>query len=193
MKIPSIHITPPEWLAKVAAESRGEFKTVEERMALAISLSRLNIKHKTGGPFGAAIFNMDTSKLVAPGVNLVVESRSSIAHAEVIAITLSQQILNNFDLSESGGGRYELVTSTEPCAMCFGAIPWSGIISLVCGASGKEAEAIGFDEGPKGTDWVGELTRRKIEVRRGVMAREATEVLNEYKRGGGAIYNGKRG
>ena len=42
----------------------------------------------------------------------------------------------------------ELVASTEPCAQCFGATPWSGVRRLVCGARGSEdARAIGFERG----------------------------------------------
>ena len=41
----------------------------------------------------------------------------------------------------------EMVASTQPCAMCLGATPWSGIRRLVCGARDEDAEEIGFDEG----------------------------------------------
>jgi tRNA(Arg) A34 adenosine deaminase TadA len=103
-------------------------------MDLVTTLSKLNIEQGTGGPFGAGIFRTDTHTLVAPGVNLVLSSQSSLAHAEVVAIMMSQQILGVHDLGANGFPAHEIVTSCEPCAMCLGAICWSGIRHLVCGA-----------------------------------------------------------
>jgi tRNA(Arg) A34 adenosine deaminase TadA len=48
-----------------------------------------------------------------------------------------------------------MVVSTEPCALCLGAIPWSGIRRLVCGARDEDARSIGFDEGEKVPYWIG--------------------------------------
>jgi hypothetical protein len=73
--------------------------------------------------------------------------------------------------------------------MCFGAIPWSGVSRLVCGARDADARAAGFDEGPKLKDWVGALAERGIEVVRDVLHAEATAVFAEYAAAGGAIYN----
>jgi tRNA(Arg) A34 adenosine deaminase TadA len=73
--------------------------------------------------------------------------------------------------------------------MCFGAIPWSGVSGLACGARGGDARAIGFDEGPKLSDWVGALTRRGISVQRDLLRHEACAVLSEYAAKGGVIYN----
>jgi tRNA(Arg) A34 adenosine deaminase TadA len=73
--------------------------------------------------------------------------------------------------------------------MCFGAVPWSGIKSLVCGASKKDAEAAGFDEGDKPGKWIRSLQRRGIVVQTGVLRSEAAAVLAAYRAGGGTIYN----
>jgi len=72
--------------------------------------------------------------------------------------------------------------------MCFGAVPWSGVSSLVCGARDEDARSIGFDEGPKLTNWVEELESRGIRVVRDVLRDEAAAVLREYGQGGGMIY-----
>ena len=37
---------------------------------------------------------------------------------------------------------YQLVVNAQPCAMCFGSLLWSGIRSVVTGASGEEVESI---------------------------------------------------
>jgi tRNA(Arg) A34 adenosine deaminase TadA len=67
-------------------------------------------------------------------VNVVVTHNCSILHAEMVAIALAQKKLGRYDISDEGKSDYELVASTELCAMCFGAIPWSGVTRLVCGA-----------------------------------------------------------
>jgi tRNA(Arg) A34 adenosine deaminase TadA len=73
--------------------------------------------------------------------------------------------------------------------MCFGAIPWSGVPRLVCGARDEDARRIGFDEGPKLSGWQEALENRGIHVVRDVLRKEAVEVLDLYVRLGGPIYN----
>jgi tRNA(Arg) A34 adenosine deaminase TadA len=160
-------------------------------MQLAVSLSRENVR-RGGGPFGAAVFELDTHKLIAPGANLVVPTNCSVAHAEMVAIMVAQQVVGSFDLGRAGLPALELVTSTEPCIQCFGGLLWSGIKQVVCGARAADAEAIGFDEGPKPADWVRECEDRKICVIQDVLRDEASAVLRSYKDGGGPIYNASR-
>jgi tRNA(Arg) A34 adenosine deaminase TadA len=162
-------------------------------MRLVIELSRLNVVHGTGGPFGAGIFDLSTNRLVAPGVNLVTTSNLSIAHAEITAIMVAQQVVGHFDLGGPGHPPYELVASTEPCVQCFGATTWSGVRRLVCGARDEDARAIGFDEGPKLPDWVGALEQRGISVVCDVGRDEAAAVLRDYAESGGVIYNARQG
>jgi tRNA(Arg) A34 adenosine deaminase TadA len=162
-------------------------------MDLVTTLSKLNIEQGTGGPFGAGVFRTDTHELVAPGVNLVLSSQSSLAHAEVVAIMMAQQTLGVHDLGANGLLPHELVTSCEPCAMCLGAICWSGVRHLVCGARGSDAEAIGFDEGPKPTNWVTELEQRGITVTLDIGRIRASSVLQRYIQNGGEVYNSRQG
>lgn len=182
----------PAWLRDLIEREGRRLDTVENRMRFAIELARENIEHRTGGPFGAAVFEAESGRLVSAGVNLVEASHCSIAHAEMIAIAMGQQTLGRYDLG-ADGRTYEMVTSAEPCAMCLGAIPWSGLQRVVCGAHGEDAGAIGFDEGAKPADWVGELRRRGIEVVRDVLREEAQAVLRQYAESGGLVYNAQRG
>jgi tRNA(Arg) A34 adenosine deaminase TadA len=76
--------------------------------------------------------------------------------------------------------------------MCLGAVPWAGILRLVCGARHEDAVRIGFDEGDKPVDWKEGLTRRGIEVVVDVKRAEAAAVLSAYAATGGIIYNGRR-
>ena len=183
----------PGWVAGFLAGQSDVLGEIDARMGLAIELAEQNVAEKTGGPFGAAILERLSGRLISVGVNVVTGQNCSVGHAEIMAIGLAQQQLGSYDLSSVGGGDYELVTSVEPCAMCVGAVCWSGVRSLVCGARGEDAERIGFDEGPKVGDWVGMLKRRGIDVRQDVRRERAQAALNGYVEGGGVIYNGRGG
>jgi len=182
----------PDWVEGFIGGAERIFTSIEERMRLVITLSRLNIEHKTGGPFGAAVFEQESGKLIAAGVNIVIPASCSIAHAEIIAISISQQVLGNYDLSSKETPSYELVTSTAPCAMCLGAIPWSGVRRVICGARDEDARSIGFDEGTKPQNWVLSLETRGITVIQDVLREEARKILSQYYESGGIIYNAYR-
>ncbi len=179
----------PDWLEELASLADRSFASVEERMRFVIELSRLNIGYKTGGPFAAAIFRMDDGALLAPGINMVLSGRCSVLHAEIVALMIAQQKAGTHDLSSEGQPPCELVTSTEPCAMCMGAAAWSGIRNLVCGARGTDAEEAGFDEGEKPPAWPDAFERRGIPVMRDICREQAVTVLRDYQAGGGIIYN----
>ena len=181
----------PAWVGNFLAHSPKVFAALEDRMRFVIALARENVERQTGGPFGAAVFD-SKGNLVAPGINIVVTNNCSILHAEMIAIAMAQKKLGRYDLGNGGTDAYELVTSAEPCAMCFGAIPWSGVQRLVCGAQDEDARRIGFDEGPKLSDWQDALENRGIRVACDVLRKEAVEVLDPYVRLGGPIYNAGR-
>lgn len=193
MMFPTVDFELPGWVEELVGDPERGYPTEEDRMRLAVELSRLNVEHGTGGPFGSAVFDLETKRLVAPGVNLVTTAGCSIAHAEMVAIMFAQRSIGSFDLGGSGQTVRELVASTEPCAMCFGATPWSGVRRLVCGARDEDARAIGFDEGPKLPEWKSALEERGIEVSRDVCREEAAAVLRYYAKSGGAIYNSRQG
>jgi tRNA(Arg) A34 adenosine deaminase TadA len=115
------------------------YPTEEDRMRLVIEFSRSNVDHEIGGPFGAGVFDLETNRLIAPGVNLVTTSNLSAADAEIVAIMVAQRVVGHVDLGGPGHPPYELVASTEPYAQCFGSVPWSGVRRLVCGARDEDA------------------------------------------------------
>jgi tRNA(Arg) A34 adenosine deaminase TadA len=193
MQIVEFRFQLPEWTNALVQASGSQFDSEDARMRFVVELSRRNVRFGTGGPFGAAVFEAD-GHLLAAGVNCVVPSRCSILHAEMVALALAQQRIGCFDLSEGGRFRRTLFASTEPCAMCFGAVPWSGVCALVCGARDEDARSVGFDEGPKLADWPAQLEKRGISVTRDVLRSEAAAVLAEYAACGAQIYNpGKSG
>jgi tRNA(Arg) A34 adenosine deaminase TadA len=190
MAFPTVQLKLPDWLDEFLGPAGMKYPTANGRMELVIELSRLNIHYRTGGPFGAAIFD-EQGTLIAPGVNLVEKSGCSLWHAEMVAIALAQSRLGRFDLSDGGKARLQLVSSAEPCAMCFGAIPWSGVVRLDCGACRQDATDAGFDEGAKPTNWPAELEARGIEVHREMLRGKAAAILALYAKSGGTIYNPK--
>jgi len=189
LKFPKVVLELPGWIESTLAGSEQICSSVEERMRLVVKLSRLNIEHKTGGPFGAGIFESQSGRLIGAGVNLVELADCSIAHAEMVAIAVAQRVLGCYDLAGGKDVAYQLVTSTEPCAMCLGAIPWLGVRSVACGARDEDARSIGFDEGHKPENWISSLESRGISVVRDILREQAKAVLSEYGRRGGLIYN----
>ena len=191
MQFPDVTLQLPDWVGSFCERWEGGFAQERDRAAFVTALSRENVRQQTGGPFAAAVFDPAIGMLIAPGVNLVVPASCSVAHAEMVALAVAQQVMGTHDLGAEGLPGLELVSSTEPCAMCLGAVPWSGVRRLVCCARGEDAEAIGMDEGEKPANWPEGLERRGIAVVRDVCRTVAAAVLREYGEAGGPIYNGR--
>jgi tRNA(Arg) A34 adenosine deaminase TadA len=184
----------PGWMSHFLPHQETVYPTLDARMALVIELARQNVLQDSGGPFAAAVFERDSGRLVAAGVNRVEPLHCSSAHAEVMAIALAQAALGGYDLGDAARPAHELVTSAQPCLMCLGATLWSGVRRLVTGASGADVESIlGFDEGPVPRRWPAEVRRRGIELVRGVRRRDACRVLELYRERAGTIYNSRGG
>ncbi len=175
----------PAWVTDIN-EAGVILRDLEQRTAFVVEASRRNITEHGGGPFAAGIFDIATGKLIALGVNLVVVEKCSVLHAEMVAIMIAQRTLGVYSFAGLG---LELITSCEPCAMCYGAVPWSGVRRLVCAARDEDARAAGFDEGAKVADWQGELRARGIDVSIDICRSQAASILSSY---GGEIYNGHR-
>lgn len=189
--LPSLNlaIALPAWIGALPDLDRP-FRTDEDRMRLAIRLSHENVQHETGGPFGAAVFRQSDHALVAVGVNCVERLRNSVLHAEVLALMFAEQAVRSYTLSGHDQPGHELYTSCDPCAMCLGAILWSGVKRVVCGAGRADAERIGFDEGPVFPESYAYLAKHGIRVEHGFLQTEARAVLEQYKEKHGLVYNG---
>jgi tRNA(Arg) A34 adenosine deaminase TadA len=181
----------PGWLDAFLAEWDEPLDDIRSRMELAIALSGENVRRGSGGPFGAIVVEEGSGRLLGAGVNLVTSAGLSIAHAEIIALSVAQAAVGSWNLAQAG--HVQLVTSCEPCAMCFGAVPWSGVSSLAWGARKADAERAGFDEGDKPADWAAALERRRITVTGEVLRAEAAAVLAHYAHRDGAIYHPAHG
>ncbi|MEE8117320.1 MAG: nucleoside deaminase [Gemmatimonadales bacterium] len=184
-----VRVTLPDWVDRFV-EWDCPYPSDEDRMRLAIALARENAERGTGGPFGAAVFERDSHRLVAVGVNRVIGSNNSMLHAEMVAFMLAQQRVGSYTLGEAELPTHELVTSSEPCAMCLGAVLWSGVRRVVSGATWEDARKVGFEEGPVFPESFRFLEKRGVTLVRGVLRDEAAEVLRDYLRRGGTVYNG---
>ena len=190
----SINVVLPEWAIEELARLPEYIPNLEARMRAVVRFSRLNFEHDTGGPFAAGIFERDSGKMVTIGVNRVVPSNCSSAHAEIVALSLAQQKLETFDLGGPGLPAHQMVVNWRPCAMCYGAVPWSGVRSLVVAGSGPELEELtGFDEGPIHPKWKEELEKRGIDVVNNILTDEACEVFRAFGQSQRLVYNGRLG
>lgn len=187
--VTGVAIVLPEWIGEVVEWDRP-YPTVEDRMRLVIRLSRENVLRGSGGPFGAAVFQSESGAIVAVGVNSVERLHNSALHAEVLALMLAQQRAGSYTLHAPALPDHELVSSCAPCAMCLGAVLWSGVRRLVFGADRDDALRLHFEEGPVFPASFRYLASRGIEIVPGVLRAEARAVLELYAARGGLIYNG---
>ncbi|CAD7699082.1 unnamed protein product [Ostreobium quekettii] len=187
-------VSLPQWAVDdLASLKEATYPTAEDRMRPVNAFARKNFEHNTGGPFSAGVFEKDTGKLIVIGVNRVVPSNCSSAHAEVTALSLAQNLLGTWNLG-AWPETLQLVVNWRPCAMCYGAVLWSGVKSLVIGGSGGEVEEItGFDEGPIHPEWQKELEKRGVELTDGVLNEECVQVFRDFMAAGREVYNPNRG
>jgi len=193
---PAIHfdLTLPDWVPTAIAQAPTPSHSIEDRMRWVIGLARTNFERDTGGPFAAAVFEEQTGRLVSMGVNRVVPGGCSSAHAEVMALSLAQRALGTHDLGGPGLPAHQLIVNWCPCAMCCGAICWSGVRSVIIAGSGPELEELtGFDEGPIHPTWPEELRRRGIKVTDGLLREEALDGFRAFSTSGRPVYNGRLG
>jgi tRNA(Arg) A34 adenosine deaminase TadA len=100
--------------------------TGEKWMKVAIELAN-RAKENGNHPFGALL--VLGGEVVLTAENTVVTGNNPTQHAEM---NLMNKIAES-NLSRHDMARATLVTSTEPCAMCSGAIVWGGVKHVVYG------------------------------------------------------------
>ena len=184
----TLTLTLPDWVLDLDPASPPAHIT--DRMEYVLDLAMRNVQRGTGGPFAAAVFEQQSGRLVSVGVNRVVPENSSLAHAEVLAIGLAQASLGTYDLGEAGRPRLQLVSSSQMCAMCLGAVVWSGVSEVVYSTTtGDVIATVGFDEGPTPPDYSHQLAHRGISVVPGVMRDQGLAVLRRYVASSGVVYN----
>ena len=89
-------------------------------------------------PVGAVVVKNSDGSIVGEGYNRRECDRSSISHAEILAVSSSCKTLGGWRLSGC-----TLYVTLEPCPMCCGAIINSRIDRVVFGASDPKAGSAG--------------------------------------------------
>ena len=109
----------PRWVHD-AGNSNRSCPTARDKMTVVNTPARRNVGEDTGGPFEAAVFDLTTDRLVAPGINMVVPSSNPTVHAEIVAVSVTGSTLGSYDLGDEDRKPPALVTSVEPRATCLG-------------------------------------------------------------------------
>ena len=188
-----LNLELPDWIDAFLAEHPVVISSKETQMSFVLDLTERNIREKTGGPFGAAVFEQESGKLMSVGVNVVVSQNCSAAHAEMMALMLAQKKIGHYDLGDARFPAHRLVTSGKMCAMCLGNVCWSGIKEVVSSAEPEDVERItGFDEGPTPPDYNDQLTLRGINLVPELLREQGKEVLQLYVDLHGQVYNATR-
>ena len=99
-----IRIDLPDWISEVADFNRT-YASREDRMRLAIALARENVLRDRGGPFGAAVFECESGRLVSVGVNRVVPLNNSVLHAEMVAFMEAEARVGSYTVAAQLAGR----------------------------------------------------------------------------------------
>jgi tRNA(Arg) A34 adenosine deaminase TadA len=183
-----IQIALPEWAAEIAPYGQ-QYPSSEARMRICIELARANVERNRGGPFGAAVFELETGKLIGIGMNLVVPMNNSVLHAEMVAFMDAEARVGSYTLAAEGLPAHEVVTTCEPCAMCLGASLWAGVKRITYGATRADASELNFDEGPVFPQSYEYLRKRGIDIQPEVLRSEARAIFKLYRERQGTIYN----
>lgn len=108
--------------------------TDERYLERAVALASAAREHGNH-PFGAVLVTADGT--VVEAENTVLTERDPTGHAETNLVRIAAAQLDDAALASSA-----LYTSTEPCAMCSGAIFWAGIPTVVYALGGDELIAM---------------------------------------------------
>lgn len=147
--------------------------TDSEYMKIAIELSK-----KATFPYGAILVKDDIiigrSDIDTP------VSKTAFSHAELRAIENAMEHLGGHLCAEGGKG-VTLYSSCEPCAMCMGAILYTGISRLVYGATLEDSKEYVNDILAKAKDVSHICQNRSLEILPECERSEAVKVLKDWK------------
>ena len=143
-------------------------------MRRAIREARRNLRTLEGGPFGACIVRDGT--LIAAARNTVLRNDAT-CHAEINAIRKASRKLGTFDLSGC-----VIYTTTEACPMCFSAVHWARVGTIVSGTRIQDAKRAGFHELEISNVRLRKLGKSRVKLIEGFLRDEALELLESWAR-----------
>ena len=104
-----------------------------ERMRMLVEYTSSSLKTKFPSPFGSAIYDLQTGRLLFQAYDTVIQKSDPTNHAEINAIRKATQKLQRLSLSGC-----ILYSTCEPCPMCMSACIWAELDAVVFGASTME-------------------------------------------------------
>ncbi|MDO5292588.1 MAG: tRNA adenosine(34) deaminase TadA [bacterium] len=120
-------------------------------------------------PIGCVIVHED--KIIARAYNKRNYKKSTLAHAELLAITKASKVLNDWRLEGC-----TMYVTLEPCQMCAGAIVQSRLDKVVIGCMNPKAGCAGSVINL--LDMKG--FNHQVEVEKGVMEEECSNLLQQF-------------
>ena len=128
-------------------------------------------------PFGAVIARpVDGGfEVVADVHNCVFADCDITCHAEVNAIRKACKSLGRVKLGEC-----IIVSTCEPCPMCFSAIHWAGIKKIFFGASIVDAQDGGFSELTISNETMKDLGGSPVEIEGGVLENVCKDLFRRW-------------
>jgi tRNA(Arg) A34 adenosine deaminase TadA len=118
-----------------SADQRSSEPTAEALMRRALDIARRARAHGNH-PFGALLVDAAGAVLLE-AENTVMTASDVTGHAETNLVRRASGLLDADTLASA-----TLYTSTEPCAMCAGAIYWAGVSRVVFGLREGELHAL---------------------------------------------------
>lgn len=120
-------------------------------------------------PIGCVIVHND--KIIARGYNRRNTDKSTLAHAEIVAIKKAAKVLNDWRLEEC-----VMYVTLEPCPMCAGAIVQARIPTVVMGTMNAKAGCAGSVINLLQMDGF----NHKVEIIKDVMHDECQTLLQDF-------------
>jgi len=142
-------------------------------MEAAIAAARETMARGAGGPFGACI--VKDGQILATSGNRVLELHDPTAHAEVNAIRMACSAAHSHLLQGA-----EIYSTTEPCPMCFAAIHWAQIATVIFGTHIADVARLGFNELPITNEAMNAMGGSPIRLIAGYMEHESRELLESW-------------
>jgi tRNA(adenine34) deaminase len=143
----------------------------EKYMRRCIELAELAVENGDV-PVGAVVVKKSTGEIVGEGYNRREQDKSSLSHAELIAINEASKKLGGWRLVDC-----ELFVTLEPCAMCAGAIVNSRVERVVYGADDFRFGACGSC-----FNLFGQGLNHTPELERGVLGEQCAQLLKDFFR-----------
>lgn len=122
-------------------------------------------------PIGCVI--VQNNIIIARGYNKRNTKKNTLAHAEIIAINKASKVTGDWRLEDC-----TMYVTLEPCQMCAGAIVQARMKKVVIGSMNSKAGCAGSILNLLNM----EAFNHKVEIKKGVLERECTNILQQFFR-----------